>query len=495
MTGITKRFPPSITALDCVDFSAEAGEVHCLLGENGAGKTSLMNILYGLYRQDEGTINYMDEPVDISRPKDAIDLQIGMVHQHFLLINRHTVTENVALGMKCRNSMFPLPEVRALIEKVSSQYGLDINPDAYIWELSAGEQQRVEIIKVLCRDIRVLILDEPTSILTPKESESLFKALRVMRGDGRTIIFITHKLDEVMSISDRVTVLRKGRNVATVNTSDVDKRELARMMVGRDIIFKMDRDESCSDFPVLEIEELHALSDAGLPTLNGLSLHVCAGEILGVAGVAGNGQKELVEAITGLRKTTSGAITVEGESLVSLKPGQIARLGVAHIPEDRIHRGTVPDMTVAENLMLRSYKAMGGGPLLDRAAMEAEAERLVRNFKIDTPSVRTPTKLLSGGNIQKVILARELMGEPRLIIASHPTYGLDVGATEQIREALMEQKIRGAGILLVSEDLDEILALSDRVVVMYRGGMVGEMDAMDADVAEIGYLMAGGGPQ
>ena len=492
MTGITKKFPPSITALDGVDFSAQQGEIHCLLGENGAGKTTLMNILYGIYRQDEGEVQFNGDPVSISKPKDAIDLQIGMVHQHFKLVKRHTVVENISLGMSCENSMFPLPEVNELIEQVSSRYSLEINPESFIWELSAGEQQRVEIIKVLCRDVKVLILDEPTSILTPIEVESLFKALRQMRDEGKTVIFITHKLDEVMSISDRVTVLRKGKNVETVNTSDVDKRELARMMVGRDVLFQIDRGESCAEAPVLEIQNLEALNDSGLPALNGLSFNVCSGEIIGVAGVAGNGQRELVEVITGLRSAGDGAVLVDGQSVISLSPGEVAKLGVAHIPEDRIHRGTVPDLTVAENLMLRGYRDLGASLLLDRGEMRVTAERLVKEYKIDTPSVDTPSKLLSGGNIQKIILARELMGEPRLIIASHPTYGLDIGATEQIRETLLDQKKRGAGVLLVSEDLDEILALSDRVIVLYRGRVVGEVDSANADVADIGYMMAGG---
>lgn len=495
MTGITKRFSPSITALDGVNFSAEPGEIHCLLGENGAGKTSLMNILYGLYRQDSGTINFMGKPASISKPKDAIDLQIGMVHQHFKLITRHTVTENIALGMTCKNSMFPIPEVKALIDGVSTRYNLDVNPDAYIWELSAGEQQRVEIIKVLCRNVKVLILDEPTSILTPQEAESLFQALRLMRDEGKTVIFITHKLDEVMSISDRVTVLGKGKNVETVNTSDIDKRELARMMVGREVLFHIDKGESCAEAPILKVIGLEALSDSELPALNKVTFEVCAGEVVGVAGVAGNGQRELVEVITGLRESVSGNVSVGGVSLNSMKPGEIAKMGVAHIPEDRIHRGTVPDLTVAENLMLRSYNDMGSTLLLDRSGMNILAEKLVKEYKIDTPSLDTPSKLLSGGNIQKIILARELMGEPRLILASHPTYGLDIGATEQIRETLLKQKTKGAGILLVSEDLDEILALSDRIIILYRGRIVGEVIAAEADVAEIGYLMAGGGSQ
>jgi len=491
MKNISKHFPPQITALENVDFTAEPGEIHCLLGENGAGKTTLMNILYGLYKADTGTIKFEDELVDINSPRDAIDLKIGMVHQHFRLVKRHTVAENIALGLKGNNALFPLPEVKALIKQVSERYGLNVHPDAYIWELSVGEQQRVEIIKVLCRDIKVLILDEPTSILTPQETETLFKALQVMKKEGIAIIFITHKLDEVTTFSDKVTVLRKGRNVETVETASVDKRSLAKLMVGRDILFRVEKNEACPTEPVLEISELNALNDSGLKALNGLSLSVCGGEILGVAGISGNGQRELVEIITGLRKKTSGSVKISGVEVSGLKPGKIAENGVAHIPEDRIHRGSVPDMRVLDNLMLRDYKQYSKGILLDAETMRNQSNEMVNEYNIDTPSLETPIKLLSGGNIQKVILARELHGSPSLIIASHPTYGLDVGATEQIRNTLLGQRDSGAGVLLISEDLDEILELSDRVVVIYEGRIMGEVSP-ETDVSEIGLLMSGG---
>jgi ABC-type uncharacterized transport system ATPase subunit len=491
MKNISKHFPPQIIALENVDFAAEPGEIHCLLGENGAGKTTLMNILYGLYKADTGTIKFDGKEVEINSPRDAIDLKIGMVHQHFRLVKRHTVVENIALGLKCNNSLFPLPEVRALIKQVSERYGLSVESDAYIWELSVGEQQRVEIIKVLCRDIKVLILDEPTSILTPQETETLFKALQLMKQEGIAIIFITHKLDEVMTFSDKVTVLRKGRKVDTVETESVDKRGLAKLMVGRDVLFRVEKSEACPVEPVLEIKELQAINDSGLKALNGLSLSVCGGEILGVAGVSGNGQGELVEIITGLRKKTSGVVKIGGTDVSGLKPGKIAEIGVAHIPEDRIHRGSVPDMRVQDNLMLRDYKKYSRGLLLGSKTMRSQSTEMVKEYNIDTPSLDTPIKLLSGGNIQKVILARELHGSPSLIIASHPTYGLDVGATEQIRNMLLSQRDRGAGVLLISEDLDEILDLSDRVVVIYEGRIMGEV-APDTDVSEIGLLMSGG---
>jgi len=491
MKNISKYFPPNITALEKVDFTAEPGEIHCLLGENGAGKTTLMNILYGLYKADKGTVKFEGNQVEINSPRDAIDLKIGMVHQHFRLVKRHTVAENIALGLRCDNSLFPLPEVKARIKQVSERYGLSVEPDAYIWELSVGEQQRVEIIKVLCRDIKVLILDEPTSILTPQETETLFNALQLMKQEDIAIIFITHKLDEVMTFSDTVTVLRKGRNVDTVQTKTVDKKSLAKLMVGRDVLFRVEKSEACPAEPVLEINALQAFDDSGLVALDGFSLSVCGGEILGIAGVSGNGQRELVEVITGLRKKTGGMVKISGVDISGLKPGQIAEIGVAHIPEDRIHRGSVPDMRVLDNLMLRDYKQYSKGLLLDAETMRSQSSEMIKEYNIDTPALETPIKLLSGGNIQKVILARELHGSPSLIIASHPTYGLDVGATEQIRKTLLAQRDSGAGVLLISEDLDEIMELSDRVVVIYEGRIMGEVTP-ETDVSEIGLLMSGG---
>jgi len=491
MKNISKYFPPNITALEKVDFTAEPGEIHCLLGENGAGKTTLMNILYGLYKADKGTVKFEGNHVEINSPRGAIDLKIGMVHQHFRLVKRHTVAENIALGLRCDNSLFPLPEVKARIKQVSERYGLNVDPDAYIWELSVGEQQRVEIIKVLCRDIKVLILDEPTSILTPQETETLFNALQLMKQEGIAIIFITHKLDEVMKFSDTVTVLRKGRNVDTVQTKTVDKKSLAKLMVGRDVLFRVEKSEACPAEPVLEINALQAFDDSGLLAIDRLSLSVCGGEILGVAGVSGNGQRELVEIITGLRKKTGGEVKINSIDISGLTPGQIDEIGVAHIPEDRIHRGSVPDMRVLDNLMLRDYKQYSKGLLLDTVTMRSQSIEMIKEYNIDTPSLETPIKLLSGGNIQKVILARELHGSPSLIIASHPTYGLDVGATEQIRKTLLAQRDSGAGVLLISEDLDEIMELSDRVVVIYEGRIMGEVTP-ETDVSEIGLLMSGG---
>ncbi len=493
MRGITKRFPPFTVALDGVDFSVEEGEIHSLLGENGAGKTTLMNILYGIYRADEGEILFDGEPVSIGSPRDAIDLGIGMVHQHFLQVQQHTVAENVALGYPCDNSLFPLGEVKELIADVSERYGLRVDPEARIWQLSAGEQQRVEIVKALCRDVGVLILDEPTSILTPQETETLFRALRQIVEEGRTIIFITHKLDEVKDLSRRVSVLRKGRLVSTLETEATTRQELARLMVGRDVLFRLERRGVPLGGVVLEVEGLRALDDRGLIALKGVAFSVREGEVLGVAGIAGNGQKELIEVLTGLRRALSGAISFCGEEVTNQTPQAIAERGVAHIPEERMRRGVVPDMSVAENLVLRDYgrEPYSKGLFLDGEEIGRNADELIKRYGIVTPGIEAPVKLLSGGNIQRLILARELSGRPRLIIAAHPTYGLDVGATEQIRGLLLEQRGRGSAILLVSEDLDEIFALSDRIAVMFEGDVLRISDAEEATVEEVGLLMSG----
>jgi ABC-type uncharacterized transport system ATPase subunit len=493
MKGITKRFPPLTLAIDGVNFSADRGEIHCLLGENGAGKTTLMNILYGIYSADEGEILFDGRHISIRSPRDAIDLGIGMVHQHFLQVQQNTVAENVALGLRCENSFFPLREVRRLISEVSTRYGLGVDPDARIWQLSAGEQQRVEIVKALCRETRVLILDEPTSILTPLEVEALFRALRQMVSEGRTIIFITHKLDEVMALSNRVSVLRKGRLMGTLKTSSTTKGELARMMVGKEVLFRLEKQEGVPGEVVLEVEALTARDDRGLEALRGVSFKVREREVLGIAGIAGNGQKELVEVLTGLRESSSGTARLMGEDITNKPARSIAEKGVAHIPEERVRRGLVPEMSVADNLILRSYGSppYSGGFFLDKDAITRNAEALITKYGIMTPSPTSPGKLLSGGNIQKLILARELSGDPRLVIAVHPTYGLDVGATEQIRGLILGQRSRGAAVLLVSEDLDEVLALSDRIAVIFEGQLVGIVDSARAEDYKIGLMMAG----
>lgn len=493
MKGITKRFPPLTLAIDGVNFSADRGEIHCLLGENGAGKTTLMNILYGIYSADEGEILFDGRHISIRSPRDAIDLGIGMVHQHFLQVQQNTVAENVALGLQCENRLFPLREVRRIISEVSTRYGLEVDPDARIWQLSAGEQQRVEIVKALCRETKVLILDEPTSILTLQEVETLFKVLAQMVSEGKTIIFITHKLDEVMALSNRVSVLRKGRLVATLETSSTTKEELARMMVGKEILFSLERQMVDPGEVILEVVGLKARDDKGLEALNGVSFNVRESEILGIAGIAGNGQKELVEVLTGLRESSSGKMMLMGEDITNRSARSIAERGVAHIPEERVRRGLVPDMSVADNLMLRSYSSpvYSSGFFLDKASITRNAEALITKYEIVTPGPATPGKLLSGGNLQKLILARELSGDPRLVIAVHPTYGLDVGATKQIRELILGQRSRGAAVLLVSEDLDEVIALSDRIAVIFEGQLVGIINSAQAKPHQIGLMMAG----
>jgi len=491
MVDIVKRFP-GVLANDHVSFELRVGEIHALLGENGAGKTTLMNILYGIYHPDGGEIYVRGRRVEIRSPRDAMNLGIGMVHQHFMLVDRHTVAENVALGYA--KSLFnPLGEIRERLREFAEKYGLKVDPDAYIWQLSAGEQQRVEIIKALYHGADILILDEPTSVLTPQETKELFKIIRRMGDEGKGIIFITHKLDEVFEVADRVTVMRRGRVVGTLKASETTKEELARMMVGREVLFRLEKERVERGKPVLEVENLHALNDRGLPAVRGVSFRVHEGEIFGIAGVAGNGQRELAEVIVGLRRATAGRVVIDGVDVTNRSPRFIASRGVAHIPEERLRHGIVPNLTVAENLILKDYhkEPYSRGILLNHSKVVEDAERLINRFDIVTPSPFTPAKLLSGGNIQRLICARELHKEPRLIVAAHPTYGLDVGATEYIRGILLDQRRRGAAVLLISEDLEEVLQLSDRVGVMFNGEIVGIMRPEEVSIEEIGLMMAG----
>ncbi len=492
MKGITKVFP-GVVANNKVYFEARSGEIHALLGENGAGKTTLMNILYGIYQPDEGEIYIEGRRVEIKSPRDALKHGIGMVHQHFMLIYQHTVTENIALGLREASYFNPAKELKTKVLELSRRYGLKVDPDAKVWQLSAGEQQRVEILKAIIRGAEILILDEPTSVLTPSEVKELFKVLRAMANEGKTIIFITHKLDEVMEISDRVTVLRRGRVVSKVETRRTNEKELARMMVGREILFRVRKKPLKKGKPVLQVENLYALNDKGLMALRNISFNIHEREILGVAGVAGNGQKELVETLTGLRKVLKGRVKIMGRDATNESPRKIYMESVAHIPEERLRMGVVPNLTVAENLILREYHhpPFANGLFLDWRKVREHAEKLIDRYRIVTPSPETPVKLLSGGNIQRLILARETSGKPKLIIAAHPTYGLDVAATEQIRQLLEKQREEGAAILLVSEDLEEIISLSDRVAVMFEGEIVGVVDAKKAKVEEIGLMMAG----
>lgn len=495
MRGIYKKFP-GVIANNNINFTVRGGEIHALLGENGAGKTTLMNILYGIYHPDSGEIYTNGEKVSIRSPRDAIEVGIGMVHQHFMLIPTHTVAENIALGFKEVPFLYPTKVVEERIRDFTEKYGLKINPKAKIWQLSAGEQQRVEIVKALFREASLLILDEPTSVLTPKETEELFLILKKLGEEGHSVIFITHKLEEVMDISDRVTVLRKGKVIATVNTCDTNKKELAKMMVGREVIFQLEREKVEKGEKVLEVKELSVENDRGLMAVKKISFDVHKHEIFGIAGVSGNGQRELVEAITGLRKAKSGKVKILGVDVTNTSPKTIGDVGVAHIPEERIRFGIVPNLTVYENVVLRDYyhEPFSSGIFLNYPYIKNYSEKIVKEFSIDTPSIETPVKLLSGGNIQKLILAREISTKSNLIIAAHPTYGLDVAATEYIRKLLLKKREEGAAILLVSEDLEEIFELSDRISVMFEGEFMGILPREKANLQDIGLMMAGSKP-
>jgi len=491
MKEITKRFP-GITANDRINFEAVKGEIHALLGENGAGKTTLMNVLYGLYQPDEGEILLRGKEVSVRSPLDAIKLGIGMVHQHFMLVPVFTVAENVLLGLGSTKGL-DTKEVVARILGLADRYGLRVDPKARISQLSVGEQQRVEIIKALYRSVEILILDEPTSVLTPQEVEHLFKVLRSMVDEGLTIVFITHKLDEVMIVSDRVTILRDGRAVSTVATNETSKEELAKMMVGRQVLFQLTRAAAQIQNEVLSVQELRALSDTSLPALRGVSFSVHAGEILGVAGVAGNGQTELAETIVRLRKAASGKILFKGTDVTRSSTRSMLVKGVAYIPEDRVGRGLIAGFSVADNLILETYSEppFAKGPFLNMPTIRELANRLIVDYGIKAQGVDAITRQLSGGNLQKLILAREISRRPDLLIAEQPTRGLDVGATEYVRRRLLEEKQRGAAILLISYDLDEILSLSDRVAVLYEGEIMGDLPIEEVTIEKLGLMMGG----
>lgn len=492
LRDITKTFP-GVVANDRVTLDVRAGEVHGLLGENGAGKTTLMNILYGIYQPDGGEIWLRGRQVRIRSPRDAIALGIGMVPQHFLLIRRHTVAENIVLGLPGQGFLFPARRIGQRIKDLGKRYGLAVDPRARVSELSPSEQQRVEILKALIRGAHILVLDEPTSVLTPQETRGLFEILRKMKQDGHAVIFISHKLDEVTAIADRVTVLRRGRVVTALPTVQTDKRSLARMMVGREVEFRLRKAPRIPEGEALAVENLWVQNDRGLPALRGISFSVRQGEILGVAGVAGNGQRELVEVLTGLRPAGAGRIRALERDVTNLSARALATAGVAHIPEDRMHIGIVPAMSVAENLVLKRYHGppFSRGPVMDRQAIDEFARRLIAEYEIATPGPGTSVRLLSGGNIQKLILGRELSGHPGLIIAAHPTAGLDVSATEQIHTLLLRRRQEGAAVLLVAEDLDEVLALSDRIAVLFSGEIEGIVPAAEAERERIGLMMMG----
>lgn len=533
MQGITKQFP-GVLANDQVNFQLKQGEIHALLGENGAGKSTLMNILTGLYRPDRGSILISGQPVSFSSPKDAIDHGIGMVHQHFMLVPTQTVTENILLGLAEPRFVVNLRQYDTIIADLSQQYGLHVDPKAKIWQLSVGEQQRVEILKMLYRGAQVLIMDEPTAVLAPQEIDELFTTLRNMTKEGKSIVFISHKLDEVVAIADRTTVLRKGKVTASaVPVAGTDKGDLAQLMVGREVLFHVTRKEQEAGEIVLEVENTHASNDKGLPALRGVSLNVRAGEIVGLAGVAGNGQSELAEVVTGLRQLTIGEILMNGEviserkiqeddrgignlliegfkylptsllkitvNIVSFIAGggrgtkirELIDAGISHIPEDRTHVGTAPNLSITDNIIMKDYRQepISRRWSIDRIEARNKTEGLREEYEIMVPSIETPARLLSGGNLQRVILAREISAKPTLMIAVQPTRGLDVGAIEGVQRLLLEQREAGSAVLLISEELEELLTLCDRIYVIHQGKIMGEVS--EASAEEIGLMMTG----
>ena len=494
LQGITKRFP-GVLANDHIDLTLQEGEIHALLGENGAGKTTLMNILYGLHQPDEGQVLVRGQQVDIHDPNDAIAVGIGMVHQHFMLIPVFTVTENVMLGDEStyRAGVLDRASAAERVAEISRTFGFQVDPHAYVRDLPVGVQQRVEIIKLLYRAADILILDEPTAVLTPQEADELFKIMESLAAQGKSIIFITHKLREVMQVADRITVIRAGKVVGSKSPKEADRAELAEMMVGREVKLTVDKQPAEAADTVLKVDDLVVIDDRHQVAVDGVSLEVRAGEILGVAGVQGNGQTELVQALTGLRQAQSGTITLLDHDIAHATPRSITELGVGHVPEDRQRDGLVLSYPVADNLALNTYyqKPFSEGVRLRHGVILDHARRRIEEFDIRTPSPLTPVGTLSGGNQQKVIVAREFSRPNKLMIASQPTRGLDVGSIEYIHKRLLEARSGGAAVLLVSPELDEVMQLSDRIAVMYRGKIVAVIDGLKATKEAVGLLMAG----
>lgn len=493
LNGIVKRFP-GVLACDHINFEVNAGEIHALLGENGAGKSTLMKILYGLYQPDEGQILFDDQPVTIQSPQDAIGLGIGMIHQHFMLVPSLTVVENVALGLKTSFfSSINLDRVAQELLVLSDRYNLQVDPHVPIWQLSVGEQQRVEILRAVYKGADIFILDEPTAVLTPQEVDDLMQVLNQMRDEGRLLIFISHKLREVLDISDRVTVLRSGQVVGSTQTEGATKESLAQMMVGRPVVLRPERTQSKRGDIRLQLDRVKAHNNRGNLGLNGVSMSVHSGEIVGIAGVSGNGQHELAEVIAGLRPVIEGDIQVDGTSILNYSRGQLNNIGMSYIPEERMIDGVIKEFTVAENRVLQDHtdaQFVNRGIFINAAAIEEASRETIQDYEIKTPSIDTPIKNLSGGNIQKLILGRELARKPTLLIAAQPTRGVDIGAIEYIHECLLAERAKGTAILLISEDLEEIKALSDRIIVMYEGRVMGIFDE-DVSFEQLGAAMAG----
>jgi simple sugar transport system ATP-binding protein len=498
MHHISKQFP-LVLANDDVTFTVQEGEIHALVGENGAGKSTLMNILYGLLRSDSGTISISGKAVRFSGPGDAIANGIGMVHQHFMLIPPLTVAENVVLGQEpSRKGFVDITRANQIVQELSDQYGLKVDPAAKVETLSVGIEQRIEIIKVLYRGAEILILDEPTAVLIPQEVDELFEILRSLKNQGKTIIFITHKLQEVMAVSDAVTVMRRGKVVGTVRTENTTRQEIATMMVGRQVLFRVERTQAEPGEVVLTVKDLDALDNKDLPALRGISFNVREGEILGIAGVEGNGQTELVEVLTGLRKAESGTVELNGQVITNYSPRLIRERGTGHIPEDRQRRGLVLDFTVAQNMVLgihyrRPFVRHLGLDVINFGPVREKAQRLLQEFDIRPPDQENLAGNLSGGNQQKVIVAREFDQNPKLLIAAQPTRGIDVGSIEFIHQRLLQARNQGKAVLLISADLEEILSISDRIAVMYEGQIVGILNPEEATEERLGLMMTGGG--
>jgi general nucleoside transport system ATP-binding protein len=494
MRGISKRFG-EVQANDQISLAIPDKSIHAIIGENGAGKSTVMNILYGFYAADEGEILIDGQPRAISGPGDAIKLGLGMVHQHFMLVEPLTVTENIILGAEpTAGTSIDYRKARARVREISEQYGLKIDPDARIASLSVGQQQRVEILKTLYRGARILILDEPTAVLTPQEVAEMFAILRGLREQGKTIIIITHKLAEVLALSDNITVMRDGKVVGNLPTSEATAEGLARLMVGREVLLRVKKDDAKPRDPVLSVRGLTLRGAEGNAILDGISFEVRGGETLGIAGVEGNGQTELIEILAGLRKATSGEVLLEGEHIDELDARQRKRRGIAHIPEDRHRRGLLLTFDLAGNSILGVHREhpISGRVLLNNQVIVERAERLVREYDVRPPNITLPARALSGGNQQKLIVAREFDIKPRLVLVAQPTRGVDIGATEFIHQKLIELRDAGAAVLLVSAELDEVLSLSDRVVVIYGGRIVGEVDPKTVTEQEIGLMMTGG---
>ncbi|MCD4738020.1 MAG: ABC transporter ATP-binding protein [Anaerolineae bacterium] len=492
LRGITKRFP-GVVANDSVDLTLYPGEVLALLGENGAGKSTLMNVLIGLYRQDEGEVYLRGKPVEIHSPRDSDALGIGMVHQNFMLVSTMTVAENIILGLQDLPFVPQMDKVVARIEEISERYNLQVDPHASIWQLSVGEQQRVEILKLIYRGAEILILDKPTAVLTPQEAEELAHVLQVMTAEGKSAIFITHKMDEVLSFSDWVQVLQHGKSIAVKRTAETNAQELARLMVGREVLFRLDKEPSTPGDVLLEVRDVHALDDKGLPALRGISLQIRGGEILGIAGVAGNGQRQLSEIVTGLRTVAQGEVLISGKLMTNCSPLEVIQAGVSHIPADRVGMGIVGGMAVSDNLAMKGYR---NAPMSRRGILYPQrilefAKKMITSFQIATPTPMTYIKFLSGGNIQKAILAREIDACAGALVAVYPSRGLDVGATEAVRKRLLKQRAQGSAVLLISEDLEELLTISDKVAVLFDGEVMGVLPSEEAEIETLGLMMSG----